>query len=606
MKQYISLLFILFLIVLQGFSQAEYPQNYFGSPLDIPLFLSGNFGELRPEHFHAGIDIKTESKEGKNIYASADGYISRIKFSPWGYGKALYITHPLADGYITVYTHLQKFNEHIDSYVKKAQYKMKRYNIDLYPLRNQFPVKKGELIAISGNSGSSTGPHLHFEIRDAKTDNPLNPLLFNFDIKDNLKPKIYSISIYPQDKYSFTDNKNQTQIFKVYPVAKRTGVSGSNENYSLLSDKIITLCGKIGFGIETHDFLNGSDNICGVYSIELLIDSIRIYYHEFKEFSFSETRYINSHIDYKENIKQKKKIHKTFIAPNNKLSIYKNVENRGIFIFNDAQFHNISFIVKDVYNNTSVLNFKVQSHRMTPSHPMTPKEKADSTEVETKHASSLHSASSLQTKIMPYQTANYFSNDSIEIFIPENALYDTLFFQYSKSESENGCFSSVHHIHNRFTPIHKKYTLSIKTDSIPDGLKNKALIAGVNNKGRFSAVGGTWKDGFVTVKTYKFGNFVVVIDTILPTIKPLNISNDADLSNSTKIDFIIKDNLSGIKSYSGYIDNKWCLLEYDAKNDLITYYFDDERIKKQKFHQLVLTVTDKKENKAVYNARFYW
>ena len=568
------LIFFLTLLINGTYSQTNFSKKYFRSPVDIPIRLSGNFGELRSAHFHSGIDIKTQGVTGQKIYAIAAGYISRIKVSPFGYGKALYITHP--NGVVSIYAHLHEFNIQIDKYVKNKQYQKQTFAIDIFPEKNEIPVNKGDVIALSVSSGTSSGPHLHFELRDEKTAHPINPLLFKFNIIDNIKPRIYKLYIYPQNAYSYVNNSNNKTAFTV---------TGTNGKYFLKQSDTITVHGKIGFALKTNDFLNNSRNKCGVYSIKLLVDSDLIFSDKFDEFSFNETKNIKSYIDYEERIRKKNKIHKCFVQPNNNISIYKDVKNRGIINFTNNKIHNIKYIVKDVYGNTSTLNFTIKSTWQKINVVDTNYRKC--------------------TQIMPYEKINYFIRDDIKIFFPQNSLYDTLFFQYSKSEPINGSITPVYHIHNCYTPIQKKYSLSIKIDSLPNDLINKTIIAYVDEKNKIFAIGKEWKheQNFVEVKTEKLGNFVAAIDTVPPEIVPLNIYNNKNLSTLSKIKFKITDNLSGIDTYNGFIDGQWVLFEYDAKNDLLTYYFD-EKINKKINHTLVLTVTDRVGNKTTYSINF--
>jgi hypothetical protein len=576
MKKIIPSNILLFLFsIINVYSQAITSQPDFRSPVDFTIYLSANFGEIRKDHFHSGIDIKTQGSTGKKIFSVADGYISRISVSPNGFGKAVYLTHP--NGYETVYAHLSEFIPEIEEFVKKDQYSKKIHYINLFPQPDLFPVKKGEIIGLSGNTGSSEGPHLHFEVRNAKNEHPINPLLFNFEIEDNMNPTIVSLFIYPLSKNSRVNDQN---------VKKRYLVKGNRGKYTLISEQSIEVWGKIGFGIETLDYLNNSWNKCGVYSIEVLIDNEQIFYHEMDEFSFSETRYVNSFIDYEEKLKNNLHVHRTFVAPNNKLSIYKALKNKGIVQLTDKKIHKISIIVKDVLQNTSTLQFR-----------------AKSSEADTLAIKTLKSGFS---KIMPYDTDNNYIDSNIKITIPKGSLYDTLYFSYMKTTAIPGSYSQIHYVHDRFTPVHKPFTLWIRPDSVPTGFEENLLIASVNEENEITSVGGAWDGEGVEVQTIEFGKFIVVADTLSPEIKPINIKNNSDLSGKNEIRFIVTDNLSGIRSYNGFIDNNWVLFEFDPKNNLVFYSFDEKRLEKEKNHELILTITDRKDNISVYYAKFYW
>ncbi|MBI2281845.1 MAG: M23 family metallopeptidase [Bacteroidetes bacterium] len=288
MIKFFTLLLIQLLISI-GFSQTleQYPKDYFRSPLDIPLILSGNFGELRNNHFHSGLDIKTQGVEGLKVYAIADGFVSRVKISPIGYGKIIYITHP--NGYTSAYAHLQQFKGELAKEIKRYQYANETFEMDYYPPDTLLKVKKGDIIALSGNSGSSGGPHLHFEIRETVSEYAVNPLLFGFDIKDDVKPVIKSIILFPLNDTSFVNDKKVSQEFTV---------TGTNGNYQLLTKLPINVYGQIGVGINTFDQQSGASNQNGVYEVMLFEDNNLICKTELSSFSFDHTRALNSMIDY--------------------------------------------------------------------------------------------------------------------------------------------------------------------------------------------------------------------------------------------------------------------------------------------------------------------
>ncbi|MCK4406543.1 MAG: M23 family metallopeptidase [Bacteroidales bacterium] len=568
-KLNILIIFLLFSSLAQ--SQNKYPQYYFRSPIDFPIKLSGTFGELRTDHFHSGIDIKTNGKQGKFIYAIADGYVSRIKVSPTGFGKAIYITHP--NGYVSVYAHLKKYNKKIEKFVRAKQYEHELFAIQIFPKKNEFPVTKGEIIALSGNSGGSDGPHLHFEIRETKTECPVNPLLFGIKVKDYIRPKIKTLKVYPL-------NKNSRVNDSITPVEYK--IAGWGLKHYIENNDTIHVSGEIAFGIQTYDLLNDVNNKNGVYSVKLFVDSMLYYSHNLEKFSFNESRYINSFIDYKEFKLNKKRIQKSFIEPNNRLSIYDSTVNRGRIIFSDSLYHNITYVIEDVKNNSSELSFVVKSN------------------INHNIDSIVQDSSFISQHIFLYNTENRFEQDDIKIYFPENCFYNSFDFVYKESESIEGVFSKVHHIHNEYTPVHRRFNISIRTDSLPEFLRGKAIIVRLNKNDDLRAKGGKWKNGFITAKVREFGRYTVIVDTIAPEIKPLNIHNKKKIYNYKTIKIKIIDELSGIKFYRGTMNDKWILMEYDAKNDLLTYFIDD-RMKKGKNH-FKLEVKDERDNISVYKA----
>ncbi len=547
----------------------------FISPVKIPLLFSANFGELRVDHFHSGVDIKTQGTIGKEVVAAADGYIYRISVSPGGFGNALYIRH--SSGYSTVYGHLDRFTPEVEEYVRSQQYDRKSFLVTLFPSKEKFPVKQGELIAYSGNSGSSGGPHLHFEIRKSDNEVPLNPLLFEFGSVDNINPVIEKLAIYPADRHSIINNKHLT---------RKINVSGGHGKYYIPDDNEIIISGRAGFGIKAFDMLNGSSNKCALYSIELSIDSVPIFKYIMDGFSFNESRYVNSHIDYETYQKENIYIERAFVLPNDKLSVYKDVINRGIYNFNDDKTHRAIIIVSDAQNNKSVLSFLIRS--------------------QSGNSNELPASVDNNLKMMTFNRSNRFSSENIMVNIPSGALYDTLYFSYKKSPGSKEMLSELHSVHNKYTPVHKAYTLSIKPVIIPAGKESKMLIAELGDNHKISALNSSWQDGYLTAEPLSFGNFFIGIDTVAPVISAIGFISGADLTGRKELKIRISDDFSGIKTYEPSVDGKWALFEYDQKNNLLIYRFDDKRINRGSKHNLILKVTDNKDNNSIYNCTFTW
>lgn len=558
-------LFINFLCLV---SLLSYGQNYH-PPVDFKMLLSGTFGELRGNHFHAGIDIKTEGVEGQNVYAISDGYVSRIKVSTSGYGKALYITHP--DGKTSVYAHLKRFSKLINDYILEEQYKKETFEIQLYPKKNKFIIKKGQIIALSGNTGGSTGAHLHFEIRDTKTQHPINPLQFDFDIVDNVRPTINKIKIYAID--GIIDGNSIDKSFNL----KKT-----EAQYYTLAETIPHIKGKVAFSISTYDKLNDAYNKNGVYAIKLLVDSNLIYHFQMDEFSFAESRFINAHIDYKETKENQIKYHRCYKLPNNRLSVYQQMSEKGIVNFTDDTTHLVQFEVIDIYNNKSILSFRIKS-----------------TTKDIEHENTMTFTPFSQ--YFRYNKPNIFKEKNFQLHMEDYSLYENLNFEYSELDSVEGIFGKVHHCHNDHVPIHKSFVISLKAD-IPKQLQDKVYIAKISKKGKFWYMGGIWRESMLSSKVREFGDFCIVVDTINPKIKGINIYPGKKFNNQTTIKCTILDKESGIKTYRATIDDKWILMEYDYKKNLLVYEIKDN-LEKGK-HTFNLIVIDKLGNSASYIADF--
>jgi len=558
------------LLSVSFFTYAQDPN--FASPINIPIILNGNFGEIRGNHFHAGIDIKTNGTTGLPVSSIQNGFISRISVSANGYGNAIYIDHP--SGYTSVYGHLNKFSPAIEKWVREQQYENKTFEVNLEPLKDQFILKKGERFAFSGNSGSSGGPHLHFELRKTEIQHPVNPLLMGYNVKDESKPVVENLFVYPLSDESNIQNSNKKQKFSLVLMNGSYHIKGSVETLNGWGD--------LGFGVDAKDYLDGNWSKCGIYKLELWIDTLLINTFIIDELDYDKMRQMNSHIDYEEFIKTQKKVHKTFIEPGNKLAIYKNPINRGVFNFTDGQKHKVKIVLFDVQMNKSDIVFYIKS------------------------TNKISFQKEEYTTLFRYDRSNEFENDEVKLELPEEALFTDLKFNYRLIPGNSKICSNIHHLHKNLVPMNKYAQIKIKPTSLPEKLRDKALLAVIDiPSNSLSSLGGEYSFGWVKSNTRVFGDICVVVDTLAPKITPLSIAENKTLSEAGQLRFRIKDNLSGIKKYDGFIDDNWVLFEYDAKNNLITYRFD-EHINKGEQHDIKVIVSDQKENSNEYNASFFY
>ena len=564
-KKIIAVIVLFFYPFLFSFGQKGKYDYGFRSPMDIPLILAGNFGELRPNHFHTGIDIKTGGITGKNILSIEKGFVSRINISPWGYGHAIYIEHP--NGYTSVYAHLEGLSDKIKSYTRQQQYKLKSFSIDINLEPDELKIEKGEIIGFSGNSGSSLAPHLHFEIRETKTEFPVNPLLFGFDIKDDIPPIIKDLLIYSLDQDSLSPQ-----------VIHHESIRFKNSSYATTNETIVVNANKIGVAVNAIDKLNLSHNKCGVYQIELYVNDVLVFGQKMEKLDFYTNRYINCHTDYELFKKSKSNYHKSFVIGNNKLKIYKSLKNNGIIQLSDKNIDHFKYVIKDAYGKTSILSFSIK--KGTPEYNQSQKTK----------------------EFIDYEKDFFFQNDKIQIEIPANSFYNYQIFDFEQENGISGSFSPLFKVFDEYTPLQHKITLKLKAIGLSEAQQNKALIAYIDNDGDISNKGGVYRDGWIETRTSHLGGYTILIDDTPPKIKPINISEDSDMSNSSTMKFIITDDLSGINNYNGYIDNEWILMQYSPKEDLIYYEFDDELEKGG--HELVVIVSDERGNESKIKINF--
>ncbi len=528
MRLYFLLLFpILFT---QKINAQTAPDSSYHPPLGIPLALSANFGELRPNHFHMGLDFKTNNKIGYNLYSITDGFVSRVKVSPYGYGKVVYIDHP--NGTTSVYAHCSEFKGKLDSIVRLTQEREQNYEVEIHLKAGDIPVKKGEIFALSGNTGSSTAPHLHFEIRDTKTEAALNPLVFGFDISDTIAPEIQSLNVYAltKDGYRFPGKKlNQ-------PVANGVIGKATAGNNVVVPSHFCSKSGGIGIAVSVLDRLNGLSNPCGLYGSILIVNGDTIFGQQSDRIPFESTRYVNCHKDYADYVNGKK-FHKCFKTTQNNLPIYTYGKN-GILPCKPGDSLNISYIAYDPKGNQTSLNFDIL---------------VSAGEINSADGVGLDSS-----YLQPSQSMQ-LANDKRTIDFPVETVYEPLKLNKSKLNTEVGIAAE---------PVHNPYRIKIKSSDPADG---KHYIEVITAKGSRKAIMATYADGWYSADSKFFGTYSLKRDTLAPTIATLNFKATATYTASTLLSWKIGDAHTAIADYDLFIDGKWYLLEYETKGSYLTF-----------------------------------
>ena len=552
----------LFFLGVTATGQNDLPTDYFNNPLEIPLILSGSFGELRSNHFHSGLDIKTQRREGIPIYAPADGYVKRIKVAHYGYGKALYIAHP--NGYTTVYAHLQNYAGRIQEYVKTNQYRKETYELELLPEANVLEVQRGELIGYTGNSGSSGGPHFHYEIRDAAS-RPMNPLLFGIDIPDSKQPVVTSVFAYPIGEDAQI-NQSQNAV-KLRLVLQKDGSYKAED---------VTACGKIGFGIATIDQQDGASNKNGVFQIKTKYngeDKIDI---KFEKFSFNETRYLNRYIDYEYFQNNKSRIQKLFRQSNNPLSIIQYENDNGYVSIEDGFNANYIIEVTDYKGNSTTIVIPIEGKKQ---EILVPKRKNETEDY------------------IYADQATSISKGKFNIYIPANSLYEDTYLDIR-------AVGDTLHFHEDIIPIHRNITITADASNYKEADLEKLFLGRLNYKGEPYYNTTNRKNNKLSARTRTFGSYTLVADTTPPTVEAVNFSDGKWISKNGTLEIKIEDDLSGISTYRATVNGKFILMEYNYKTDVLTYDFEDDVISETD-NNLKLIVVDNVGNSTTFEATFF-
>jgi len=529
-------------------TQAQtYPQNYFRNPLNIPMQLAANFGAVRTNHFHMGLDLRTNSQENLPVLAAADGYVSRIKVERYGFGNAVYITHP--NGYTTVYAHLNKYFSKLDEYVKEKQYKDEKWEQDITFQPGQFPVEKGQQIALSGNTGGSAGPHLHFEIRDTKTEECLNPLLFGFAIPDNIAPIISGLYWYDRR-------------FSTYePGANGVAVKKAGNVYT--SNLVQVNSPEISFAIKAVDKANQGFNL-GIYNAELLMDGKLIYSFKIDKIHYDDTRYINGCIDYTKFIRDKMGIQHLADLPGMKMQNYSLPNSTGIVKLQDENVHTIEIVLKDVKGNTSRLTTKLQLNKTS--------DKISST-----------------AKTIMANEAKTITTENAEIAFSKSAMYDAVNFNaYEKPDADQNALSNSIILQSPYIPVQDEYILRIKPNrKLTNTEKDKAVILldyGSDNTVVKVKWSGDWAEG----KFNRLGTAKLLIDNNQPSVS--SGWTEGALVNNSSLLLKGTSKIGDIVSFRAELDGKW--LRFARVKDNFVYTFDERCPKGTGSHTLKVTTAN--------------
>jgi hypothetical protein len=576
MKKFAVFAFIVAVSTL--FSKAQdYPRDYFLSPLDPPIIITGTFGEIRNDHFHSGIDISTEEQEGVPVMAAADGYVSRIKIASDGYGKAIYVTHP--NGFVTVYGHMEKFTAPINAYIRKIQYEKRVFEVDVNLTNKDFIVKQKEVIGYSGSTGSAESPHLHFEIRDGKSEEPINPLLFGIMVRDTMPPVIKRIRIFPVREAGIVNNTDSAFTYDLRYDSTLGKMVLNTYDFPIVY-------GTIGFGFEAFDRMD-TNNVLGVYSEELYVDTVLIFSTKFDRFNFNNTRDVNAHIDYLSKKRDNMVIERCHKLPGDRLSFYGGNSADGFSTFSEDMSHDIRIVVKDFSGNKADFTFQAISYVSLSETPYMPKDQ--------------------EAVLVTDQKGAGIHKSKLDVVIPEGAAYESFYYD-DESFKGSGFMSDIFRVGDAYEPLKMPVTLGLKpSDNIKDSLLSKAIIVQVNSTDEnvsLKSIGGKWEGKLLTTKSYEFGNYAIVLDTIPPSVSKYYVPADMNSMYGGVVKIIIKDELSGIKSYSGKIDDEWFIFEYDKKSDMITANVDSKATNLE--HTIEVTVTDKCDNTYTWKSSFYF
>ncbi len=556
---YTFLRFLFFFNVFLGFAQ-NYPQD-FDTPLQIDLLPNASFGELRADHFHSGMDFSTKGKKGIPIYAPADGEINRIKVSTFGYGKALYVKHK--NGYTTVYGHLEDYAGETEEYVQKEQYRQEKFEVELFPTLHQLPVKKGDIIGYTGNTGGSGGPHLHYEVRDTETEEIINPLFFglNRDIKDTEAPVLNGLMVYPLQSGSTVNNLQQPFVLSLSRQSDGTFVS-----------QTVYSNGVIGFGVNSYDTSNKSYGKNGLFRVKQTVNGSVTFEMVFDRFSFDETRYVNHYVDYKQVKSKKQWYQKLFTESELPLEMVKTLKHNGKITVNENESYTVKIEVSDFFGNTTTIVIPVVY----------------------KLFAVTDTQENSKGKPIDYKRDYIFEEDNLYVAWDAGTFYEDVVLDLNLQNNQIT-------LHKDIIPVHKNIDVRINVSSLSID-KEKAFIGLITkNEIRYFS---TWKrDNDFRIRTKTLGTYGIFEDHTPPEIKNPNFKKGEKLTDKDKLTFEISDDLSGIGSYNGFINNQWALFEYDYKTKKLTHKLSD-KIAVKGNNEVRIIVIDRVGNNVIFETDF--
>ena len=540
----------------------------FSPPVQGQMQLTGTFGELRGNHFHAGLDIRGHI--GRPVYAIADGFVSRVVTEIAGYGQALYLDHP--SGHTSVYAHLDRFVEDISVYVKREQYNAESFELDIEPEPTRFPVRKGDLIGYIGKRGYAFGPHLHFEIRDAETQDPLNPMAFGISVSDNRRPFVNEVRVYDLDE------RGNVRAAKSYSTRHR-----GQGRYVSVPDTIWVNGPSAGLALKAYDQQDNLNNWNGIYRIEMRQQDSLLYQVAFNRYAFADTRYLNAHLDYAEQ-ENNSWFHRSFRLPGNKLDVYEPPGASGRIHLQPGQARQLDFLVTDFAGNAAEVRLVVKRRQ-----------------------SGIPVYSDEYTYRIPFDEASLIDNGSIRAHFPEDCFYEDLFLDYELvNEQSAGLYSPVHRLGRADIPVHQYFDLQLRPNAIPDELRDKVFIAYCEDGQHPVTYGGEWtKNGQLRAPVRTLGNFCIMLDDEPPVVEAERFAED--MRGWAEFSFVITDNIRAVGKahdlrYRAEVDGQWILMEYDYKSDRLFHQFDNIILPGR--HQLVLRVWDDRGNETMVERDF--